>query len=154
MNLRLKEYKEKDLDRHLELFLMNGICKKITEKIKQNEKTWLKKVMENYEREKPDFYTLSITLNRKLIGNLITEKIDYKNKTLEVGFWIGKDYWNKGYASKALKLFLKKIEKKFNPKKIYAHCRRNNPASGRVLEKQGFRFESEIKGMKTYSKNY
>ena len=152
MEIRLRKYKERDLDRHLELFLMNGICKKIDEKTKKQEKGWLKKVIANYKKEKPDFFTMAIILNGKLIGNLVAEKIDYKNKTLEVGFWIGKDYWRQGVTTKALKIFLKKIMEKFQPKKIFAYHKEGNLSSGRVLEKAGFNFESERKGMKTYSK--
>ncbi|MBU4352654.1 MAG: GNAT family N-acetyltransferase [Nanoarchaeota archaeon] len=151
MEIKLRKYREKDLERHLELFLMNGIYKKINEKIKNQEKIWLKKVIQNYEGEKPEFFTIAINLDNKLIGNLVAEKIDYKNKTLEVGFWIGKDYWGKGVATKALNLFLKMIIKKFNPKKIIAHHKKGNFASGRVLEKAGFKFEIEKKGMKTYN---
>jgi RimJ/RimL family protein N-acetyltransferase len=150
--IKLRKYKERDLDRHLELFLMNDICKKINDKIREQEKEWLKKVIANYKKEKPDFFTIAIILNDKLIGNLVAEKIDYKNKTLEIGFWIGKDYWGKGITTKALNLFLKKIIKKFKPRKILAHHKKDNPASGRVLEKAGFNFESEKKGMKIYSK--
>ncbi len=152
MDLKLREYDKKDLDRHLELFVMNGICQEINEKIRKHEGRWLKKVIKNYKKEKPDFYILAINLNGKLIGNLIAEKINYRNKTLEFGFWIGKDYWGKGYTTRALNLFLKKITRKFKPLKIYAHCKRNNIASGRVLEKAGFNLESEKKNMKTYSK--
>lgn len=150
--MKLRKYNKKDLERHLKLFLMNGICKKINEKIRQQEKEWLRKVIENYEKEKPNFYILAIILNKELIGNLVAEKINYKNKTLEIGFWIGKNYWGKGYTTKALNLFLKRIMKKFKPKKIYAHHKKNNFSSGRVLEKGGFIFESENKGMKTYYK--
>ena len=152
MELKLRKYNEKDLDRHLELFLMNGICKKINEGIKQREKEWLRKVVENYKKEKPGFYVMAIVLDGELVGNLIAEKIDYQNKTLEIGFWIGKDYWGKGYATKALNLFLKKIAVKFKPKKVYACHKKNNSASGRVLEKAGFSFENEKGNMKMYSR--
>jgi RimJ/RimL family protein N-acetyltransferase len=151
MTLKLRKYNLRDLDRHLELFLMNDIYKKINEKIRQQEKKWLEKAIKNYEKRQPNFYVLAITLDNKLIGNLIAEKIDYKNKTLEIGFWIGKRYWGKGYTTTALKSFLKKIIKKFKPRIILAHHKTNNPASGRVLEKTGFKFESEKRGMKTYT---
>jgi len=40
----------------------------------------------------------------------------------------------------------------FDTTKILAHHKKDNPASGRVLEKAGFNFEIEKKEMKTYSK--
>lgn len=151
-SIRLREYNKKDLDRHLELFLMNGVCKKITLEIRNKEKRWLNRVISNYGKIQPSFYVLAITLNNQLIGNLIAEKIDYKNKTVEIGFWIGKDFWSKGYATKALNLFLKILKSKFNPSKVIARHKTENVASRKVLEKVGFVFDDEKEGIKSYSK--
>lgn len=148
--LKLRKYNKKDLERHLELFLMNGVYKRINEKTEKQEGEWIERVIENYKKKNPDSYTLAIILDGKLIGNLIAEKIDYENKTLEIGFWIGKNYWNKGYATKALKKFLKKIEKKFPSFRIIARHKMKNVASGRVLKKSGFKFKKNEKGMKVY----
>ncbi len=152
MTIKLRKYKKSDLKRHLEIFLMNGIYKKINPKIEKQEKEWLDKAIENYKKEKPGFYVLAITLDGKLIGNCIAEKIDYKGKTAEIGFWIGKDYWNKGYTTKALGLFFKRIKDKLDLKKVHAKHERGNPASGRVLEKDGFTFEEEKGKLIAYSK--
>lgn len=131
--IKLRKYKTSDLDRHLELLAMNGIKAN-----KKNEAVWLKKAIKNYKK-KPEFYVLAITLNNKIIGNAIAEKI--KNKSCDIGFWIGKKYQNKGYATKALKLFLKHIKRKFKPKTIYASHKKGNLASARVLEKAGFKIK-------------
>lgn len=66
----------------------------------------------------------------------------------EVGYWLGKEYWGKGIATKALEDFLKQIE----TRPLYAHVAKHNIASRRVLEKCGFavsgedRFFSQILG--------
>ena len=132
--IRLRNYSEKDLDRHLDLFLMNDI--KVNKNVRKQEEKWLKKVIRNNKKVKPLFYTSAIIVDRKLIGNVIAEKIS-KNK-LHIGFWIGKDYWNKGYSTKALGMFLRKIIKKFKIKKIYAETKKNNFGSRKVLEKNEF----------------
>ena len=134
MQINLRKYRKADLKRHLALLAMN----KITGNNKR-EKLWLDKAIRNYSRQKPDFHVLVIILKNKLIGNLVAEKINLRNKSLEIGFWIGKQYWNKGYATEALSLFLKRIEKKFKPEKVYASHKKGNLASGRVLEKAGFK---------------
>ena len=56
----------------------------------------------------------------------------------EVGYWVGKPYWNKGICTEALKLMLDYCihEKQF--KNIWADHFTGNPASGRVMEKCGF----------------
>ncbi|MBA2392490.1 MAG: GNAT family N-acetyltransferase, partial [Ktedonobacteraceae bacterium] len=53
---------------------------------------------------------------------------------IEVSYWIGKPYWSKGIATRALSAFLKHI--KVRP--LYARAAKDNSASLRVLEKCGF----------------
>ncbi len=57
----------------------------------------------------------------------------------EVGYWIGKEYWGKGIATKALVLFLDLVK----TRPLYAHVVKHNIASRRVLEKCGFKVTVE-----------
>jgi RimJ/RimL family protein N-acetyltransferase len=57
----------------------------------------------------------------------------------EVGYWLGKEYWGNGIATKALEKFLKQIE----TRPLYAHVAKHNLASRRVLEKCGFMISGE-----------
>ncbi len=59
----------------------------------------------------------------------------------EVGYWIGKEYWGKGSATKALAEFLSYV--KIRP--LYAHVAKHNAASLRVLQKCGFTVSGEDK---------
>ena len=52
----------------------------------------------------------------------------------EVGYWLGKEFWGKGIATKALAEFLKIIE----TRPLYAHVAKHNIGSRRILEKCGF----------------
>lgn len=52
----------------------------------------------------------------------------------EVGYWIGRDYWGKGIATKALATFLEHDR----TRPLHAHVAKHNVASVRVLEKCGF----------------
>lgn len=60
----------------------------------------------------------------------------------EVSYWIGRDYWGRGLATRALAEFLCQV--KFRP--LYARVARDNFASRRVLEKCGFILVGEDKG--------
>ena len=59
----------------------------------------------------------------------------------EVGYWIGKEYWGKGIATKALAAFLVLVK----TRPLFAHVAMHNVASRRVLEKCGFMFVGEDK---------
>ena len=87
----------------------------------------------------------TILFNGEVAGNIVC--FDQLGER-EVGYWLGKEYWGKGIATRALELFLKTIE----TRPLYAHVARHNIGSRRVLEKCGFtimpedRFFSEIFG--------
>jgi RimJ/RimL family protein N-acetyltransferase len=61
----------------------------------------------------------------------------------EVTYWLGKQYWGKGLATRALSEFLAHA----NPTRpIYARAAKDNIGSLRVLEKCGFRIIGEGRG--------
>lgn len=61
----------------------------------------------------------------------------------EVGYHIGKEYTNKGYATEALKAFLNEIMPKKKLDSVYGVCVSENIASKKVLENAGFQKEYE-----------
>jgi RimJ/RimL family protein N-acetyltransferase len=82
----------------------------------------------------------TILLNGQVAGSVfIYEDEDQKP---EVSYWIGKQYWGKGVATRALSAFLKHIE----VRPLYARAAKDNLGSLRVLEKCGFTRIGEDKG--------
>lgn len=59
-----------------------------------------------------------------------------------IGYWIGKQYWGRGIATKALAAFLDHVKER----PLYAYVAKHNVASIRVLEKCGFTICGEEKG--------
>jgi RimJ/RimL family protein N-acetyltransferase len=57
----------------------------------------------------------------------------------DVGYWIDRAYWGRGYASEALRLFLEQLPDRPLKATVAAH----NRASMRVLEKNGFTIVGE-----------
>jgi RimJ/RimL family protein N-acetyltransferase len=56
-----------------------------------------------------------------------------------VGYWLGKEHWGKGVATRALTAFLHLVRER----PLYAHVAKHNAGSIRVLEKCGFCVERE-----------
>ena len=56
----------------------------------------------------------------------------------EVGYHIGKDYTKNGYATEAVKAFLKDIMQRKALNEVYGICVSENIASKKVMEKAGF----------------
>ena len=60
----------------------------------------------------------------------------------EVGYWIGREHWGRGIATRALEAFLR-LER---TRPLHAHVARHNLGSIRVLEKCGFARAGEGRG--------
>ncbi|MFN8145580.1 MAG: GNAT family N-acetyltransferase [Bacteroidia bacterium] len=79
----------------------------------------------------PTVNNQTILLENKIIGSLAKFVMSGDN---EITYWIDKNYWGKGIATKALKKFLR-IEKN---RPIFGRVAFDNIGSQRVLEKCGF----------------
>ena len=82
----------------------------------------------------------TIVVDGQVAGNVLSY---YDAGHPEVSYWLGKQYWGKGLATRALSEFLAQV----NPTRpIYARAAKDNIGSLRVLEKCGFRIIGEDKG--------
>ncbi len=75
----------------------------------------------------------TIVFDGQIAGNIVCWGQDNQH---QVGYWLGKPYWGKGIATRALAQFLNQVK----TRPLYAHVARHNVASQRVLEKCGFTF--------------
>ncbi len=66
-------------------------------------------------------------------------KVDWSNA--ELGYWLGVDYWNQGYATEAAKALCTWGFASRGLHRIFAQHMTKNGASGRVMEKLGMRYE-------------
>ncbi len=87
---------------------------------------------------------IAILLGETLIGYANVNKYVIDNpgysgkKCVNIGFVIGKDHWNKGYATETLKTVTSYLEQIFDY--CFAGHFVDNAASKRVIEKCGYRF--------------
>jgi len=63
----------------------------------------------------------------------------------EAGYWIGKSYWGCGYMTEALKRIIQFGFEELELNRIQASHFTDNPASGRVMEKAGMRYEGILR---------
>lgn len=83
--------------------------------------------------------TRAILGDDQLVGNIVSFNRD---GVREVGYWIGREHWGRGIATRALAAFLE-IEKS---RPLHAYVAKHNVASVRVLEKCGFTVRGECPG--------
>ncbi len=80
-----------------------------------------------------------------LVGS-IRVGVDQTHGHGEVGYWIGRPYWNRGYATAALRLLVAYCFSSLGLHRVFAHHLARNPASGRVMQKAGMRCEGTLRG--------
>jgi RimJ/RimL family protein N-acetyltransferase len=64
----------------------------------------------------------------------------------ELGYWIGKPFWNHGYATEAVEAMINHAFTDLGMDGVYAAHFTRNPASGRVMQKAGMLHEGFLKG--------
>jgi RimJ/RimL family protein N-acetyltransferase len=82
-------------------------------------------------RNDPEVVIRTIDVDGEVAGHVLSFAMGDERK---VGYWLGKEFWGRGIASKALAAFLA-IDGR---RPLHANVARANPASIRVLEKNGF----------------
>lgn len=80
----------------------------------------------------------TIVFDGQVAGNIVS--FDHFGQR-EVGYWLGRPYWGKGVATRALAEFLRHLKSR----PLYAHVAKHNIGSIRVLQKCGFTITGEDK---------
>ena len=91
--------------------------------------------------ENPNYYNWAIEYQGILIGNLSVVGAQDENLCCEIGYCLGKAYWNKGITTEALIAVLDFLFGQVGYHRITAVHDGANVASGRVMRKAGLREE-------------
>ena len=110
-------------------------------------KNWIKKCI-NSSRKKTEF-NFAIDINGQVVGGIGFDQI--KGHSAEIGYWLGKKYWNQGIMGEAIKLVTNFGFRKLKLKRITAHVFHKNKASARILEKNNYKLEGILR--KSHSKD-
>ena len=74
------------------------------------------------------------------IGTINLFSVNLKEESCEIGYCLGSKYWGLGYASEACREVLNFAFNRIGFKVVYARHEIHNPASGRVMEKNGMKY--------------
>ena len=101
---------------------------------------WIRFCADAYKKDEAVNFAITRRTDDNLIGTIGLE-LEQEHQRGELGYWIGKPYWNLGYATEAAKAVVAYSFEVLKLNRIYAFHFTRNPASGRVLEKIGMRYE-------------
>ena len=95
--------------------------------------------------KKKEQYPFTILANKEIAGQIFLEEPSKDKRRYNIGFYVGRKYWNKGIATRAIKEIIKFGFNKLNLYKISGDNDSDNPASGKVMKKAGFKLEGTLK---------
>jgi [ribosomal protein S5]-alanine N-acetyltransferase len=90
------------------------------------------------------FYAIDLKESINLIGSIGID-VYHSHRRATIGYWIGREYWNMGYATEAASILLEYVFNVMNLHKVDSHYFVRNQASGRVLEKLGMKREGLLR---------
>lgn len=93
------------------------------------------------EWEERSFLTLAVTREDEGVVGAVGLHLDDTHRRGELGYWIGRPYWNRGYATEAAAALVAFGFRKLALNRIQARYLTRNPSSARVMEKLGMRLE-------------
>lgn len=99
-----------------------------------------------YENDNCYRWVIELKNEKKAIGTVDVCRIKEDDETAEIGYCISRDYWNSGIVTEAAKSVVAYLLKEVGFYRIEAQHHLNNPASGRVMQKIGMKYEGVVRG--------
>lgn len=98
---------------------------------------WIK----SYEHD--NFYQWAIVLKElnEAIGTISIVEINEKTNSVQIGYCIGDNWWNRGIVTEAFSAIIPFLFEELKVNRVEARHDPNNPNSGRVMTKCGLKYE-------------
>jgi RimJ/RimL family protein N-acetyltransferase len=101
---------------------------------------WISKHKSKFEDRGSVHLAITLKSSREVIGAIGLHR-NKRNNRAELGYWIGKKYWNQGYCTEAARAILEYAFGELKLNKITSSHFVSNPASGKVMSKIGMKKE-------------
>jgi len=105
---------------------------------------WIATHPEGFEKGKQVAFAITLKNTHELIGAMGLA-LNLDQEIAELGYWIGKPYWSRGYCTEAARTVLHFAFTELRLNRVHAHHFSHNPASGRVMQKVGMRHEGHLR---------
>ena len=129
--------------------LIKGAHKSVSETIER-----VTEIVSNYDSKEFCYWGIELKTSGELIGAIDLFNVDNNTENCEVGYSIGYKWWNKGYGTESLRAVIDFGFRHMNIHKISAAHNIDNPASGKIMLKNGMEQEGTIKHMIRNAKNH
>lgn len=105
---------------------------------------WITRTREAYTRGDGATFAITLKPGGELVG-AIGLAVDAANRSAELGYWVGRPHWNRGFCTEAARGILAFGFGWLDLNRIVARHMTKNAASGRVMQKLGMSHEGRLR---------
>ena len=106
---------------------------------------FLRAAIRQYRQGLPGSFAITLKDSGRMIGTIGFMWVNVDHKSAEVGYSLSRDYWNRGIMTEALRRVVDFGFEDLRLNRIEAQHETDNPASGRVMEHAGMRYEGTLR---------
>jgi len=101
---------------------------------------WIGKHQETFDQGKGVTFAITTKADGALVGAISLMGVSAGHQA-EMGYWVGKPYWNEGFCTEAANAVLRYAFEQMGLVRVHAIHFSRNSASGRVMQKVGMKHE-------------
>ncbi|HEX4999398.1 MAG TPA: GNAT family protein [Terriglobia bacterium] len=103
--------------------------------------------------EQENAYTFVARCEGRIIGVVAENSIDWRNRRVELGYWIDHEYQGRGIVTQSVARLTRRAFEDLGLNRVAIHCAVGNTRSRAVPERLGFTFEGILReGEKLYDR--
>jgi ribosomal-protein-alanine N-acetyltransferase len=108
-------------------------------------RSFLESTLARYERGEPAYWGIERRASGRLIGSIGFEWWAPEDFAAEIGYSLGRPYWNQGLMTEALRAVMRFGRDTLDLHRIQARVEAENIGSRRVMEKCGMQYEGAMR---------
>ncbi len=140
--LILRAYNETDLDDHVEILGDWDVTRWLSTNIpfpysRPAGEAFINEAKANFQEGDQICFSIIDKITERHMGGL--KIFSAKSEECEIGYWLGRGFWAKGFATEFLTAVINWLKQEGTIKKLVAQTANQNVGSRKVLEKVGFR---------------
>lgn len=103
---------------------------------KEDALSWMEHHLENFSANRSYEFAITDKESGELYGAIALSN-NQKSYNGEIAYWVGEEFWGKGYATEAAEAIIQFAFDEKGYHKVFARYFGSNPASGKVMQKLG-----------------
>jgi len=112
----------------------------------EDSRAFVQTMLRRYERGEVANWGMELRETGRIIGTCGYILWNTAHDSAEIAYALGRPWWNRGLMTEALRAVLAFGWERMGLHRVEAHCRTDNPASERVMQKLGMRLEGINRG--------